>query len=74
MSENQDVVPRSNIVSDLDMCKRFFKEALRVTHSLRYRYFSVFEQMTAEDIVMECFLKVLKAKIHLRHLRDVFTT
>ena len=61
----QDVVPseRSNIVDDAAMCKRFFQEALRVTNSLKYRYFSVFEQMTSEDIVMECFLKVLKGGI-----------
>ena len=61
----QDVVPArsSNIINDLDMCKRFSKEALRVTNSLKYRYASVFEHMTSEDIVMECFVKVLKGDI-----------
>ena len=64
MSENQDVVPRSsNIISDIELCERFYKEALRVTNSLKYRYFSVFEQMTPEDIVMECYVKVLKGNI-----------
>lgn len=58
-----DVVPRSNIVENPEMCERFFKEALRVTNSLKYRFFSVFEQMTSEDVVMECFLKVLKYNI-----------
>ena len=60
----EDNVPKSsNIINDSVMCQRFFKEALKVTNSLKYRYFSVFEQMTAEDVVMECFVKILKGNI-----------
>ena len=59
-----DSVPRSsNIINDAEMCQRFYREALRVTNSLRYRFFTVFEQMTSEDVVMECFVKILKGDI-----------
>jgi DNA-directed RNA polymerase specialized sigma24 family protein len=53
----------SNLILDEEMTKKFNAEALLVARSLRPKYFSLFEFMTEEDIVMECWDKILRQDI-----------
>lgn len=58
-----DYNTESNLLNDPELSLRFHREALSVAYSLRQKYFSVFQFMTAEDLVMECWSKILRQNI-----------
>lgn len=53
----------SNIINDEDLARRFSSEAFIAARNLRSKYFSLFEFMTEDDIVMECWDKILRQDI-----------
>lgn len=54
---------KSNLINDEELAKKFSEEAFLVARSLRTKYFSLFEFMTEDDIVMECWDKILRQDI-----------
>ena len=53
----------SNLINNPEYTKRFTEEALKVANLLSKKYYSLFHYMSSEDIVMECWDKILRQDI-----------
>lgn len=56
-------VSTSNLVSDPELTRRFQAEATRVASLMQLKYYQVFNVMEVEDVVNECWKKVLSQDI-----------
>ena len=53
----------SNLINDIEMTKKFNSVAYSVARSLRTKYFSLYDYMSEDDVVMECWSKILSTDI-----------
>lgn len=53
----------SNLINDAELSAKFNEEAYAAASSLRTKYYSLFQFMSEDDIVMECWDKILRQDI-----------
>lgn len=70
MRKNHKDEPRCNLLADPELTKRFQEEALRVTRSLKYKFYNVFDQMSEDDVVSECWIKIISQNISFDETRN----
>lgn len=70
MRKDRSNEPRCNLLADPKLTMRFQKEALKVARSLRYKYYNVFDQMSEEDVVSECWMKIISQNISFDESRN----
>lgn len=68
--KDRSLEPRCNLLSDPKLTVRFQEEALKVTRSLKYKFYNVFDQMSEEDVVSECWIKIIQQNISFDDTRN----
>lgn len=53
----------SNLINNEELAQRFNEEAYAAALSLKTKYYSLFQFMTEDDVVMECWDKILRQDI-----------
>ena len=53
----------SNLVNDLELTMKFQEVASQIAGSLYYKFYQVYEEMDVEDVVSECWQKILRQNI-----------
>ena len=52
-------VSTSNLVNDPELTRKFQDEATRVASLMKHKYYQVFNVMEVDDVVNECWKKIL---------------
>ena len=64
----------TNLTKDAETIKKFNEEALRAIRILKHRFYIVFESMDDEDVVSECWKKILSQNISYDESKSKFSS
>ena len=64
----------SNLTTDPELTLRFQETATRFAWALKYRFYQVFEEMEVDDVVSECWQKIIRQSISYDEEKANFNT
>ena len=64
----------SNLVNDIELTKKFNERALFTIERKQHKYFQVFYDYTVEDVLMECWVKIVSQDISYDSTKSSFDT